>query len=109
MVYTRNLFRRLDRGEGPPAEATHQALIHDVIRGLQDRTSGAVATRLKGMDQRIKAQDKDIAHKEERMEQRRVQLQKTYANLDSKISGMQSQGQMLTGRIGTPGSVTKGS
>ena len=35
MVDTRNLFRRLDRGEGTPAEATHQALIHDVIRGLQ--------------------------------------------------------------------------
>ena len=35
MVDARNLFRRLDRGEGTTAEPTHQALIHDVIRGLQ--------------------------------------------------------------------------
>jgi flagellar hook-associated protein 2 len=98
-----NLFANSEQGPGLAARMS------DVIRGLQDRTSGAVATRLNGMDQRIKAQDKDIAHKEERMEQRRVQLQKTYANLDSKISGMQSQGQMLAGRIGAPGSVTNGS
>ena len=35
MVDARNLFRRLDRGEGTPAEPAHQALMHDVIRGLQ--------------------------------------------------------------------------
>jgi len=35
MVDTRKLFHRLDRGEGAPEVAAHQALIHDVIRGLQ--------------------------------------------------------------------------
>jgi hypothetical protein len=35
IVDTRKLFRCLDRGEGTPAVAVHQALIHDVIRGLQ--------------------------------------------------------------------------
>lgn len=98
-----NLFANGEHGPGLAARMS------DAIRGLQDRTSGAVATRLKGMDQRIKAQDKDIAHKEERMEQRRVQLQRTFANLDSKMAGMQSQGQMLSARIGAPAPQTNGS
>ena len=91
-----NLFATGEHGPGLAARMS------DAIKGLQDRTSGAVATRLKGMDQRIKAQDKDIAHKEERMEQRKIQLQRTYANLDSKMAGMKSQGQMLSARIGEP-------
>jgi flagellar hook-associated protein 2 len=91
-----NLFATGEHGPGLAARMS------DAIKGLQDRTSGAVATRLKGMDQRIKAQDKDIAHKEERMEQRKAQLQRTFANLDSKIAGMKSQGQMLSARIGEP-------
>ena len=91
-----NLFATGEHGPGLAARMS------DAIKGLQDRTSGAVPTRLKGMDQRIKAQDKDIAHKEERMEQRKIQLQRTYANLDSKMAGMKSQGQMLSARIGEP-------
>jgi hypothetical protein len=35
IVDARNLFRRLDRGAGTQAEPTHQALMHDVIMGLQ--------------------------------------------------------------------------
>ncbi len=79
------------------------ARMSDAIKSLQDRTSGAVATRMKGIDQRIKAQDQDIAHKEERMTQRRAQLQKTFASLDTKMATLNSQGQFLSGRMGSDG------
>ena len=79
------------------------ARMSDAIKSLQDRTSGAVATRMKGIDQRIKAQDQDIAHKEERMTQRRAQLQKTFASLDTKMATLNSQGQFLSGRMGSEG------
>lgn len=89
------IFASTDSGPGLAARMS------DAIKALQDRTSGAVATRVKGIEQRIRSQDQDIARKEERMAQRRAQLQRSFASLDSKISGIQSQGQALSARFGT--------
>ena len=35
-VEVRKLSPRLQRGEGAPRTAEHQALLHDVLRGLRD-------------------------------------------------------------------------
>jgi flagellar hook-associated protein 2 len=89
-----NLFATGASGPGLAARMS------DAIKGLQDRASGAVATRVKGLEQRLKSQDQEISRKEERMTERRAQLQRTFANLDSKMAGMQSQGQILSTRLG---------
>ena len=89
------IFASSDAGPGLAARMS------DVIKSLQDRTSGAVATRVKGLDQRIKAQDHDIARKENRIAERRAQLERTFAALDSKMATMKSQGQYMSARIGS--------
>ena len=76
------------------------AKMSDAVKALQDRTSGAVATRLKGIDERIRRQDDEISRKEERMSQRRAQLERTFSSLDAKMATMKSQGQVLGARLG---------
>ena len=73
----------------------------DAIKALQDRSTGAVATRLKGLDDRIRRQDDEIVRKEERMSQRKAQLERTFASLDAKMATMKSDGQVLSARLGS--------
>jgi flagellar hook-associated protein 2 len=76
------------------------AKMSDAIKALQDRTTGAVATKLKGLDERIRHQDDEITRKEERLSQRKAQLERTFASLDAKMATMKSQGQVLSARLG---------
>jgi flagellar hook-associated protein 2 len=73
----------------------------DAIKTLQDRSYGAVATRIKGLEDRIRRQDDEIARKEERMSERKAQLQRTFSSLDAKLASMTSQGQVLASRLGS--------
>lgn len=76
------------------------AKMSESIRSLQDRTSGPVATRMKGIEQRIRAQDLDITRKEERMASRRAQMERTFASLDAKLASFESERQTLGQRFG---------
>ncbi len=76
--------------------------LSQTVKQLQDRETGMVSTRLKGLDQRIQRQDEMIAKQSERVEQKRVQLQKTFAALNAKMAGMESNQNFLAARMGTP-------
>ena len=76
--------------------------LSQTVKQLQDRETGMVSTRLKGLDQRIQRQDEMIAKQSERVEQKRVQLQKTFASLNAKMAGMESNQNFLAARMGTP-------
>lgn len=73
--------------------------LSDSIRGLRDRQSGAVTLRLKGMDQRIKQQENDISRSEERLAAKRTRLERSFAAVDAKISGMQNTSEFLNARF----------
>ena len=88
-----NIFASTEQGPGLAEK------LSSAIKGLQDRSTGAVATRIKGLDQRIKTQDQNIARKEERLSTKRAQLERTFASLDSKMASMNLQGQALNSRF----------
>lgn len=73
--------------------------LSDAIKGMKDKSSGIIGARMKGIDQRIKQQDEDIQKKEERLGQRRLQLEKSLGNLDAKVATMQGQAQFLKDRL----------
>ncbi len=89
-----SLFANTEAGPGLAQK------LSDTVKQLQDRQSGAIATRLKGLDQRIQNQDKDIARQEERMVTKRAILEKKFASLDAKMAGMEGQSQFLSARFG---------
>jgi flagellar hook-associated protein 2 len=74
----------------------------DAIKMLQDKASGAIGSRIKGLDERIRRQDDDIQRKQERMEQRKSQLQRTFASLDAKVATMNQQSLLLGARLNQP-------
>lgn len=76
--------------------------LSDSISQMRDRQSGLVSTRLKGFDQTIKNQNQQIERQEGRMAQKREQLQRTYANLESKMASMQGTSDFLGARFNTP-------
>lgn len=76
--------------------------LSDSLQHLRDRQSGAVTTRLKGMEQTIKNQDRQIQRQEERMTSKRAQLERTFASLDAKMATMQGTSQFLGARFQTP-------
>ncbi|MCX6117014.1 MAG: flagellar filament capping protein FliD [Proteobacteria bacterium] len=73
--------------------------LSESVKQLQDRQSGAIATRIKGLDQRIKTQDKEISRQEERLVTKRATLERTFASLDAKMAGMDSTSQFLNARF----------
>ena len=89
--------------EGGPGLAQR---LSDTVHQLRDRQTGAVSQRIKGMDQRIKQQEKDISRGEERLADKRKHLEKTFASLDSKMAGMQNTSEFLNQRFGATSSPT---
>lgn len=87
------IFASTDAGPGLASR------LSDAIRSMKDKSSGVIGGRIKGIEQRIRQQDQEIQKKEERLGQRRAQLEKTLGNLDAKIAGMQGHGQFLNARL----------
>lgn len=73
--------------------------LSDAIKAMKDKSSGAVGSRLKGLDQRIRTQDLEIQKKEQRLSERKASLEKSLGNLDARIAGMETQGQFLAARF----------
>jgi flagellar hook-associated protein 2 len=91
-----DIFTSTERGPGLSQK------LSDAIKTLQDKTSGAVGARIKGLDERIRRQDHDIERKQERVDQRKAQLQRTFAALDSKLATMNQQSAFLGARLSAP-------
>ena len=90
------LFANSERGPGLAQK------LSDTIHQLHDRQSGAITTRLKGYEQRIRDQDQNIERQTERMNQKRASLERTYAALDAKLASTQQQSEFFGPRMSTP-------
>jgi flagellar hook-associated protein 2 len=74
--------------------------LSEVVKNLQSKSTGAIGSRLKGLDARIKNQDLDIAKAEERVDSKKAQLQRTFANLNAKMATLEGTSQFLNQRFG---------
>lgn len=77
------------------------------IKSLQDRNSGAVGARLKGLDDRIRRQDQEIEKKEQQLQIQKSRLSTRFATMNSRISAINSQGDILAQRFGGAQSQTQ--
>jgi flagellar hook-associated protein 2 len=89
------IFASTDDGPGLASR------LSDAIKSMKDKAAGGVGGRLRGLEQRIRNQDLDIQKKEQRLAERRTQLEKTLGNLDAKVAGLESQGHFLSTRFAT--------
>lgn len=79
------IFANTENGEGLAGR------LDQAIKQLKDRETGAITTRLKGLDAKIQDQDKQIERQVQRVEERQKQTEARFARLDAKLAGMQGQ------------------
>lgn len=65
------------------------------LKTLRDPASGAIKTRLRGLDNIIKTQDDDIAKRERAMVQKEEGIRRKFSALEGQISNMQAQSGVL--------------
>ncbi len=73
------------------------------LKAFRDPESGVVKARLRGLDQVIANQDKEITRREGQLENKEEQIKRRFAALDSQLSGLQAQGQFLNQKFGGGG------
>jgi flagellar hook-associated protein 2 len=74
--------------------------IEGVVKRFKDPQSGAISNRMKSLDQNIRNQDKEIERQNERLAEREAQLKSRLATMQDKISQMNSQGAVISARLG---------
>lgn len=73
------------------------------LKAFRDPESGVIKARLRGLDQVIANQDKEITRREGQLENKEEQIKRRFAALDSQLSGLQAQGQFLNQKFGGGG------
>lgn len=74
-----------------------------VSDGFLAQETGTVTIREKGIRDRIRQMDDDIARKERNMERREQQLKRQFSQLEGLMGNMQGQQQYLQQALGSPG------
>ncbi len=82
--------------------------IHEMTDSFLRPEVGALGAREKGIKDRIKAIDEDIARKESAIQRREQTLKRQFATLESLMSSMQGQQQYLQQAMGGGGGVIPG-
>lgn len=77
--------------------------IKDVTDGFLRPETGAVTVREKGIRDRIRRMDQEIARKEENLTKREAQLKRQFSQLEGLMGSMQSQQSYLQQALGSPG------
>jgi flagellar hook-associated protein 2 len=70
------------------------------LKSFRDPSSGAVASRIRGLDRVIADQDKDIERRERTLEGKELSLRRRFSALESQLTGMQGQSAFLQQRLG---------
>jgi flagellar hook-associated protein 2 len=91
-----NLFVQSESGKGVAAR------LSDAVRQLQDPMHGVMKNRTKSLDSMIRSQDQAIERQTSRLATRREEVERQFANLNSKMATMQGQSQFLAAKFGTP-------
>jgi flagellar hook-associated protein 2 len=88
------LFIRTKAGDGIGERIANR------LKSFRDPGSGVVRTRIKGLDQIIENQDKDISRRERIVEERQESIKRRFASLESQLNGLNAQGSFLAQRFG---------
>jgi flagellar hook-associated protein 2 len=70
------------------------------IKAYRDPTSGALKSRLRGLDTMIENQDKAITKKEGQLADKEDSIKRQFANLEGRMNDLKSQGSYLSARMG---------
>ena len=75
-------------------------LMSDRLRDIRDPGSGALQSRIRGLDSIIKNQDADIMRKERDMEKKEEEIRRRFSALEGTLAGLKSQGDFLQQKLG---------
>jgi flagellar capping protein FliD len=96
-VSVASLFTDGEHGEGVAGRLSR------AVKGFQDPQSGAISTRLKGLDRSIKDQDAQIDRQNDRLADKEAQLKRQFADLEKRTTSLNAQGDFLAQRLGGEG------
>jgi flagellar hook-associated protein 2 len=88
------LFTQSRSGTGVAAKMA------EAIKMVRDPGSGALRSRIRGLDTVIQSQDRAIERRERQLGQREETIRRRFSNLESQMAGLQQQGQFLAARFG---------
>jgi flagellar hook-associated protein 2 len=91
------LFIRTRHGEGVADR------LADRLKSFREAGSGVIKSRIRGLEDVIKNQDKDITRRERQLEDKEVSIKRRFSALESQISGLNAQGNFLQQRFGGAG------
>lgn len=74
--------------------------IADRIKTFRDPGSGIVRSRIRGLDQIIENQDKDIKRREAQLGDKEESIKRRFASLESQMNNLNAQGQYLAAKFG---------
>lgn len=88
------LFIRTKAGDGIGER------LADRLKAFRDPSSGVIRSRLRGLENIITTQDKDIAKRERQLVEKEESIKRRFASLDSQVSNLNAQGQFLAQKFG---------
>lgn len=74
--------------------------IADRIKAFRDPAAGMVKRRIKGLEDVITNQDKDIERRERLLDEKQENIKRRFAALEGQMSGLKAQGDFLSARLG---------
>jgi flagellar hook-associated protein 2 len=87
------LFSHSKLGEGVAERVSNR------LKEYRDSTTGVIKTRLKGLDNVIENQDKEIVRRESQLVDREEMIKRRFTALDSQLSNLHAQGNFLAQRF----------
>jgi flagellar hook-associated protein 2 len=85
------------RSEGSTGVAERLA---ESLKTLRDPGAGVLRSRVRGLDQMIKNQDKDIERRERQLQQKEETIRRQFSSLENNLADLSAQGNFLKQRFG---------
>lgn len=96
------LFIRSRSGQGIGDQVAER------IRTFRDPAVGVIKSRLRGLDNIIQSQDKDIEKRERQLVEKEASIKRRFAALEGQVNSLQAQGSVLAGKFGAQGNEPQG-
>jgi flagellar hook-associated protein 2 len=82
--------------------------VSNKIKAYRDPQVGVIRSRMRGLDNVIENQDKDIARRERQLEDKEVSIRRRFSALEGQMGNLQAQGNFLSARFGGGGGGQEG-
>jgi flagellar hook-associated protein 2 len=82
--------------------------VAEKIRTYRDPSVGVIKSRLRGLDNIIQSQDKDIEKRERQLGDKEQAIKRRFAALESQVNSLQAQGSVLAGKFGAQAAEPQG-